>query len=362
MGGRIVKIGTALPKYAFGQNEVLEFMGHVHDDPTDFRKLKVLSHMSGIGRRHSVLPDFGMGTEPEFFAPHKPRPDMGQRMQVFKKSALPLAAEAIRSTLLDTGVHINHITHLITVTCTGLHAPGLGPEIIRHFGLKPDIFHTAVNFMGCNAAFYALKIADLIVRDNHNAKVMVVCVELCTLHFQPKGKPDNLLSNTLFSDGAAGVLVESDKENRKGFRIDGFYSELHDEGWEFMGWDLHPLSFEMTLSASVPDLIGQNAAVLMERVANHFNAKTETITRWAVHPGGKKILDAFAAAMGLKNNELAESYGVLKNYGNMSSPTILFVLKQLLESFTDAKESVFAIGFGPGLTIETLKLSYDGQV
>jgi predicted naringenin-chalcone synthase len=299
-----------------------------------------------------------MDLKPAFFRHQETQPDVENRMGIYKDNALGLALESISNSLEPSGTAIDDITHLITVTCTGLHAPGLSAEVIRELGLREDISHTAVNFMGCNAAFYALKIADLIVSNDANAKVLIIAVELCTLHFQPKGNTDNLLSNTLFSDGAATVLVMSDKAPIPGLTINGFYSLLLHDGWDLMGWDVNPLSFEMILNSQVPVFIGKEVNRIFDRAAAHYSITQDEISHWAIHPGGKKILDEISQNLGLDKEFLKNSYGVLRDYGNMSSPTILFVLKRFLESPGSRGEKLFSVGFGPGLSIETSLLSY----
>jgi predicted naringenin-chalcone synthase len=299
-----------------------------------------------------------MDLKPAFFRHQETQPDVENRMGLYKDNALGLALESINNTLEPSETAIDEITHLITVTCTGLHAPGLSAEVIRELGLREDISHTAVNFMGCNAAFYALKIADLIINNDAAARVLIIAVELCTLHFQPKGNTDNLLSNTLFSDGAASVLVMSDKTPFPGLNIDGFYSLLLHDGWDLMGWDVNPLSFEMILNSQVPVFIGKEVNRIFDRAAAHYSITQDDISHWAIHPGGKKILDEISKNLGLDKEFLKNSYGVLRDYGNMSSPTILFVLKRFLESPGAKGERVFSVGFGPGLSIETSLLSY----
>ena len=358
MPAKIISIGTASPKYSTSQVEILDFMEQAYSDRTDFRKLRVLANQSGIEKRYSVLPDFGIDLKPAFFRHRESQPDVENRMGQYKENALGLALESISNTLKPSGTAIDDITHLITVTCTGLHAPGLSAELIRELGLREDISHTAVNFMGCNAAFYALKIADLIINNDSDAKVLIVSVELCTLHFQPKGNTDNLLSNTLFSDGAATVLLTSDANPLPGLIIDGFYSLLLHDGWDLMGWDVNPLSFEMILNTQVPVFIGREVNQILERATAHYSVKREDVSHWAIHPGGKKILDEISKNLGLEKELLENSYGVLRDYGNMSSPTILFVLKRFLESTGSRGEKVFSVGFGPGLSIETSLLSY----
>ena len=358
MPGKIISIGTALPEFAFKQQEILDFMEKAYNNSDDFRKLKVLFHQSGIQKRHSVLPDFGMNQASTFFKHQQKQPNVDKRMDMYKDKGLELAIKSIHNTLKPVNAAIEEITHLITVTCTGLYAPGLGAQLIKHLSLKEDIPHTSVNFMGCNAAFYALKIADLIMGQNSNAKVLVVCVELCTLHFQPKNNVDNILSNTLFSDGAASVLISSETSALPGLTMNGFYSLLLHKGWDLMGWNVNPVSFEMVLNTQIPSFLEEEIESVIEKAFLHYKISKNDIIHWAIHPGGKKIVDSIGRKLNLSEMETKNSYNILNNYGNMSSPTILFILKKILDK-TDAKnEKIFTIGFGPGLSIETALLTY----
>jgi predicted naringenin-chalcone synthase len=358
MASRIISIGTASPEHAATQEEILGFMQKAYENSSGFRKLKILSHHSGIDTRYSVLPDFGAGLSPQFFRHGDRQPDVGSRMDIFKDHAMDLAIRSAKNGLMQAGMSADEITHIISVTCTGLHAPGLSAEIIKAMGLKDDIPHTAVNFMGCNAAFYALKIADLIASQDADARVLIVAVELCTLHFQPKDNNDSLLSNTLFGDGAASVVVAPDHVSLPGLDIEGFYSLVLNRGKELMGWDVNPLSFEMVLSNQVPDFIGEEVEDVVSRAARHYGIGTDDIIHWAIHPGGKRILDEIAKNLDMPKEKLHNGYEVLRNYGNMSSPTILYVLKRFMDAPATKGEKLFSVGFGPGLSIETALLSY----
>lgn len=357
---RIVSIGTAVPEYGTSQDTILDFMHAAYQDDTAARKLKILFHQSGINTRYSVIPDFGESKpEHSLFNNDQTQPDIEKRLNVFKEHAASLAIAAIQNLCikLNTSVAALGPTHLITVTCTGLYAPGIDTEIIEQLNLPSDIFHTSVNFMGCNAAFHALKVGDMIARTEENAKVLIVCVELCTLHFQPKDNNDNLLSNTIFGDGAAAVIILSDaaakQENHGGMAINGFYSLLLGHGKDLMAWNITPVNFEMVLDVRVPEFIGNEADNIVLKACKKLNITASAIDKWAVHPGGKKILDTVKKQLQLSETDLQYSYKVLAEYGNMSSPTILFVLNEIMQAAHMPGETIFSIGFGPGLSIET---------
>ncbi len=363
---KIISIGTAVPQYNTSQDNILGFMQEAYGDDNASRKLNVLFHHSGINTRFSVLPDFGKNESAGNNLFHdQAKPGIEKRLDVFKENAISLAASAIENALekLNTTVKEFGITHLITVSCTGIYAPGIDCQIIEKYELQADIFHTSVNFMGCNAAFHALKIGDMIAKTEENAKVMIVCVELCTLHFQPKNNHDNLLSNTIFGDGSAAVVIVSDAAARlshqKGMTINGFYSLLLNKGKGLICWDITPVNFEMVLDAGVPDLIGAEVNAILLNAGKKLNISTSAIGKWAIHPGGKKILDTVKKKLQLSDEEMKYSYNVLADYGNMSSPTILFVLNEIMNGELRSGETIFSIGFGPGLSIESALFTYD---
>ena len=341
-------------------------MHAAYNDETASRKLKILFHHSGINTRYSVVPDFdNRKSGNNLLFENQNIPNVEKRLDVFKENAVLLAIKAIHDSLqkLNTTLAEFEITHLITVSCTGIYAPGIGTEIIERLNLPNDIFNTSINFMGCNAAFPALKIADMIAKTDENAKVMIVCVELCTLHFQPKNNNDNLLSNTIFGDGAAAVVVIADNaakhKQQSGMTINGFHSLLLSHGKELMGWNITPTNFEMVLDARVPEFIGDEVNDIALKAGKKLNITPAAIDKWAIHPGGKKILDSIKKRMNLTETDLQHSYKVLAEYGNMSSTTILFVLNEILKAEPKQNETIFSIGFGPGISIETALFTYN---
>ncbi len=363
MASRIISIGTAVPEYGTRQGAILGFMHDAYKDVAASRKLNTLFSYSGIDTRYSAIADFDNPEGEGRFFDKDYKASVDIRLAEYRRKALPLAMDAVDAGFrkLNSSVKDFGVTHLITVSCTGMYAPGIDAELIEQLELPSDIFRTCVNFMGCNAAFHALKIADMIVQSEVKAKVLIVCVELCTLHFQPKDSNDYLLSNTVFGDGAAAVVVTSgayaEQKGLKGFNVNGFYSTLLHKGKNLMGWNITPVSFEMVLNAKIPDFIGEQMGSLLEQSSRKYNMDVTTVSGWAIHPGGKKILDTVQNKLQLDKEKTRHSYEVLQKYGNMSSPTILFVLQGLLQDYRK-NETVFSIGFGPGISIETALLSY----
>jgi predicted naringenin-chalcone synthase len=359
---KIISIGTAVPAFKHQQKDILQFMQHIYSfDAVENRKLKFLYHQSGIETRYSAVPDYSHPISEWKFYPHsenlEPFPSLELRMQWYNKYAAPLSVDAIRN-CIEGKIHTNEITHLITVSCTGMSAPGLDLQVMEMLDLPKNIYRTSINFMGCYAAIHALKMADAICKTEVNAKVMIVCTELCTLHFQREATQDNIASSLLFSDGSAAALITHDTDTTKGLTLKSFYSEIVAKGKRDMAWELSSTGFLMTLSGYIPELIEEDFELLVTRAMKHAGLSKNDITQWCIHPGGKRIVDAIHKSLQLTNGELLNSYEVLKSYGNMSSPTILFVLKEIMQSLNYSKdETIFAAAFGPGLTMETFTAS-----
>lgn len=363
---KIVSIATGVPPYKHRQDDILQFADTIYSkDETDSRKLKFLYKRSGISSRYSVIPDYSLPMEErEFYAPTKnldPFPDLEKRMQWYADTAAALSVDTIQN-CINGKIQKNKITHLITVSCTGMSAPGLDLEIIELMGLSPNIFRTSINFMGCYAAIHGLKIADVICKTDHHANVMVVCTEFCTLHFQKESSVDNITSTLLFADGCAAILVQHESNILDGLSINSFFSDISFKGKKDMSWQLSSKGFLMTLSGYVPDLVKEDFNNLVTKALDNAGISKNEITNWCIHPGGKKILEAIQSSMGLQKEALQYSYDVLNDFGNMSSPTILFVLKLILDelqqSASGSKQTVFGAAFGPGLTMETFIVTY----
>lgn len=357
---KIVSIGTALPEYKHEQQKIFEFMSRVYAvNEIEKRKLRFLYKYSGIQTRYSVLPDYSISADEwEFFTPTEnlePFPSIEKRMKSFRQHAAPLSIKAINNCLKD--FPIKNVTNLITVSCTGMSAPGLDLELMELLDLPVTTWRTSVNFMGCYAAIHALKIADAICKADEKANVLIVCIELCTLHFQKKYSPDNISSGILFGDGAAAVLVTGNKET-DGMNMDHFYSSVSIKGKQEMAWEMSSSGFLLTLSGYVPELIEEDFNQFANDAMKGTGLTKEDITHWCIHPGGKKILEAVHNSLEFTNGQLQHCYDVLNDYGNMSSPTVLFVLERIQKAL-DKKQrnNIFGAAFGPGLTIETFILS-----
>lgn len=347
-------IATAVPEFQSQQSEIEAFMLKVVGQ-TDRQKsfIRKIYENSSIDTRYSVIPDYRVPTDQRAFFPKndtlEPVPTTAQRNALFCVEANNLATLAARR-LFDQlpGFSPQTITHLITVSCTGFSAPGFDYHLVKEFELSPSIHRFHIGFMGCFAAFPALKLAQSLVRSTPGAQVLIVDVEACTLHFQKDFEPDVVVANALFADGAAALLVSSEPGP---LALHDFRSHIIPGSEDDMAWIIGETGFDMKLSSYVPRLIEGNIQTILDRLFADSGWSRDELKLWAVHPGGRAILDKTAKVLGLENNELGVSYDVLRRFGNMSSVTIFFVLKEILAKGTKGK--LFACAFGPGLTVES---------
>jgi predicted naringenin-chalcone synthase len=361
---KIISIATTVPAFKHEQNAILSFADTAYaTNETDSRKLKYLYHHSGIQSRYSVIPDYStVAADRKFYATAKnlePFPHLEKRMEWYAANAASLSVKAIQNCIAGK-ISATEITHLVTVSCTGMSAPGLDLEVMELLNLPTNIFRTSVNFMGCYAAIHALKLADALCKANAAANVVIVCTELCTLHFQKESVADNITSTLLFGDGCAAALIQSKESKEKGIALQNFYSDVTFKGKKDMSWKLSSKGFLMTLSGYVPDLVKEDFDSLVTKALENASINKTDITHWCIHPGGKKILEAIEKSIALPPGSLAYSYQILNEYGNMSSPTILFVLQKILQELQKSKAdaTIFGAAFGPGLTMETFIASY----
>ena len=373
MSSYISAIGTAVPDHQIAQSDIARFMANTLQlKANDRRRLLALYRASGIAYRHSVLADYGRTDNFTFFpnTPDlEPFPAIQQRMQLYQQEAIRLSYAAATNCLdkLPT-IRRSDITHLIYVSCTGMYAPGVDIELIHQLGLNTHTQRTAVNFMGCYAAFNALKVADSIVKAYSEAKVLLVCTELCSIHFQKGTDEDTLLANALFADGSAAALVSGESNlSSAQLQLDRFYCDLAPDGQKDMAWQIGNHGFEMRLSSYVPQIIREQIQQIVQRLLQHLTHHPEdyqptlpgaSIDYYAIHPGGKRILQVIEEVLSLVKQDNHHAYQVLRQYGNMSSPTILFVLQSLIADLGEAdhNKSVLGLAFGPGLTLESMLL------
>jgi predicted naringenin-chalcone synthase len=257
-----------------------------------------------------------------------------------------LGERASREALVSAGVAAPEITHLVTVSCTGFFAPGLDVALIERLGLSPTVSRTHVGFMGCHAALNALAVATALIAAHPKAKVLLCCVELCTLHFGYGFTPDRIIANSLFADGAAATVIAATSSDAP-FDLVSTATRFLPGTKHAMTWNIGNHGYEMTLSAEVPALIGDAVRPWLETWLPRHELAVESIPHWAIHPGGPKVLASSAAALGLDASALAHSHHILAKHGNMSSATLLFILNQI-----KSPGHIVSLGFGPGLMME----------
>lgn len=280
-------------------------------------------------------------------------PSTAARMKRYEADAPRLAAEAVER--LDLGPDAKSLTHLIVVSCTGLSAPGVDFDLIARFGLNTSIERSSIGFMGCYAAINGLKLARHIVRSEPRSKVLLVCLELCTLHLNESPSLEQLLSFLVFGDGCAAALVTAEP---RGVSLDSFHAVMAPGTAEEIRWNIRDLGFDMFLSGKVPAELGHTLKDSIERIL--VGRPVDEIDLWAVHPGGRSVLDAVETGLGLGGDALSASREVLRANGNMSSATILFVLEEIMRD-ADAGRLGCALAFGPGLVAETMMFRTAGR-
>jgi predicted naringenin-chalcone synthase len=355
----INRIGTAVPEYDVHQ-AFIDFFDRFLPD----RKAKLLfrrmAQRAEIDHRFSTLrphEDPTVAVDCEGF--YRPGQFAGttQRMAWFESHAVELAERAVEA--LGLGKEKASISHLVVTSCTGFTAPGLDQQLMERLELNPSIERTMVGFMGCAAAVNALKAANHIVRSEPSAKVLVVNLELCTLHLQETFDPEVILSALLFGDGCATCLVSAQPQ---GIALRDFRVVTIPHTRDLITWRIDDTGFKMTLSGEVPQRIaralsheaGRNddQGILRGQLKDEFDL-------WAVHAGGRTILDAVEQGLELAPDALKWSRGVLRDFGNMSSATIMFVLQRILEHAAPASKGL-GMAFGPGLAAETFRFSIAG--
>lgn len=324
---------------------------------------------SGIEKRFSVIEDFDRESHPEhptFFDASTETllvPSTRVRNDLYIREAGRLFVEVAQKALdACDDIGPEDITHVVTVSCTGFYAPGPDYQIVRELGLATSTLRYNIGFMGCYASFPALRTALSFCNENPDAVVLVVSVELCSIHVRSSNEPDQIVASSVFGDGAAAAIVTARESSAPGrvLEIDRFESELTPVGEGDMAWTIGDEGFSMVLSAAVPRIIDtyieSAVAPLLNPEPELAANPAETIRHWAIHPGGRSILDKVESKLGLSERQLRPSRETLRDFGNMSSTTILFVLKNILDQDADPHDGgdrVCAMAFGPGLTVET---------
>jgi alpha-pyrone synthase len=342
------RIATAVPEHDVHDAFVV-FAEQMLADPRLRPVFRRMVSRAGIAHRYSSLdPQKDLGQfwshDANAFYRLGNFPNTARRMELFEQNAPVLMRKAVDRLMLNEKER-SGITHVLVTCCTGLYAPGLDFEIVDHLGLQAGVERTMVGFMGCYAAINALKLARHIVRSDPRAGVLMVNLELCTLHFQETQELEQVLSFLVFADGAAASLITACEQ---GFALDSFKAVTVSETRGLITWKIRGLGFDMLLSGQVPAELGR---ALHE---GELMAERDDIDLWAVHPGGRSVLDAVEKGLELPVDALAASREVLSCFGNMSSVTVMFVLQRMMQQARPGQRGC-AMSFGPGLTAETMR-------
>lgn len=355
----INRIGTAVPEHDVHESYI-RFADRILPDRRTRALFRRMVQRAAIDHRYSTLetsdrPEHGIDRN-GFYQPGR-FAGTGARMAHFEAHALGLAERGVEALGLDEDPM--SITHLVVASCTGFTAPGLDQQLVERLGLNPSVERTLVGFMGCAAAVNALKVAHHIVRSEPSAKVLVINLELCTLHLQETPDLEMLLSALLFGDGCAASLVSARPE---GLALKDFRVVTIPDSNDLITWRIGDSGFTMTLSGEVPTQItralrqevmrNDDQGILRGQAADEYDL-------WAVHAGGRTILDAVEQGLELGPQALRRSRDVLREFGNMSSATLMFVLRRMMQD-TRAPSQGLAMAFGPGLVAETFRFSLNG--
>ena len=354
-------LGTALPAAAVTAEEGLRIARHLAG-PTARASGFLPAVYAGTGNRtryqvigRDVIRDLFEATHHTGSAflpngePGFPGPTTAERGAVYAVEAPRLAIQAARTALAESGFAADSISHLVTVSCTGFVAPGVDRVLIEELHLRPTVERTHIGFMGCHGALNGLRVANAFASADPSARVLLCAVELCSIHYHYGDDPGNVVANALFADGAAAVVgMAGDRP----WRVAATGSCLIPDSADAMTWTIGDHGFEMTLARKVPALIARHLRPWMSTWLAAHGLAIEDVASWAIHPGGPKILEAAGEGLGLAPEALRVSREVFAAYGNMSSPTVLFILNELRRS--NAPLPCVALGFGPGLVAEAV--------
>ncbi|MGO4542815.1 type III polyketide synthase [Paenibacillus sp. 2TAB19] len=361
----IVGIGTAVPAYKLEQTNTSQRLTEaLREYPDSARWAKRIFKQCGVETRYTCEPNLLESADQcRYFlqASGEELPTTADRMKTYKRESVPLAIVAARKAMEDANLQASEITHLITVSCTGQFLPGMDTVIVRELELAATVNRLPLNFLGCAAGLRGINLSKHIIESDAKAKVLLVCVELCTLHIQPSSEREALFGASFFGDGASACVIGSLEEKlqyaRGVFRLGTDRSVLLSDCADEMVWEVGNFGFDLYLSPNIPKLIG---ATIPEQIGQLIG-ENKLPELWAIHPGGKGIIDTLVDSYGLTEEQSRPSRNVLRDFGNMSSATILFVLDEMRQHLIErgaGPASGLALAFGPGLTCEMVQISY----
>lgn len=359
MNVQIIGIGAAVPDHQIAQSDAAEQASQLScQTQTQQRLLKTLYRRAGVRTRHSVVLESdtnGRPAQQSFYTSLTSQgPSTAARMQAYEMHATPLAVAAAERALASAAVEPTEVTHLVTVSCSGFSAPGIDLALIEELGLSAETARTHVGFMGCHGALNGLRVARGFAKSDPQACVLVCAVELCSLHHQYQWQPEQVVANALFADGAAALIVRESSDDSAGWRIVDQRSTVVPDSKDSMSWRIGDHGFQMTLSPQVPRIIDERLRPWLQSWLGEHDLDVADVGSWAIHPGGPRILDACARAIQISDEDLADSHAVLSEFGNMSSPTVLFILDRMQQR--EAPRPCVLLAFGPGVAIEAALL------
>ncbi len=359
----LLGMGTAVPPHSISQEEAAKLaQGLCCRTEHESERLSTLYRHTQVNNRGSVLLNKPNGADSRqtFFPPTIGEPSLSpttdQRMTRYAQEAGPLALAASRQAMRESSTNPEDIAHLVSVSCTGFAAPGVDIALIKGLHLSPDVSRTHIGFMGCHGALNGLRAASSLAASQPDSRVLLCAVELCSLHFYCGWDMEKVVANALFADGAASVIIGQPENTADGgWKAAAHGSFIFPDSEKAMSWRIRDHGFEMTLSPQVPALIGSHLKPWIDRWLSALGFSLSDVRSWAIHPGGPKILSVTAQALEIGEAAVSASREVLAEYGNMSSPTLLFILKRLKER--SSPRPCVALGFGPGLAVEALLLT-----
>lgn len=359
----LIDIETASPPYKATQEMTkAELKKRMGNKPAISRMIDMAANYSGIETRFFVVPDADQEARDKFYSDGDSflKPETDRRMIEYEKWSKRLAKEAVQKLLDKNQIRASDIEKLITISCTGFFAPGLDYHLINELGIPLNVKRTNIGFMGCAASLIGFNsVWDAMnAQTGNDLNTLMLSVELCSLHLQTEPTRDNILANSIFADGAAVALFS--KKIKGKFELLGTDSILFKDSADAMGWKIGNFGFEMMLSSELPKLILEQAAPKILEILKSRGLSPDKIKYWALHPGGRAILDSLQEGLKLDDDKMIPSRNVLRHNGNMSSVSILFVLKEILDNNQIKKgEYCCAVAFGPGLTMELVLMKGD---
>ncbi|QDU88244.1 Alpha-pyrone synthesis polyketide synthase-like Pks18 [Pirellulimonas nuda] len=352
MSFQIAGVGSAVPAHTLSADTALEMVRRLCcETPKQARLAEMLYRRSGVDTRATCVPP-----ESAYQWEAAPNgPTLAERMALYEQHAAPLAAQSATAALQQADCPPSRVRYLVTVSCTGFEAPGVDLALVQSLGLSPGVERVNVGFMGCHGAINGLRVVRGLAAADPGAVILLVATELCSLHYAYGWDPERLVGNALFADGSAALVgagrpAQPPRQEACGWRLKATGSQVLPNSADLMKWRVRDHGFEMALSAELPGLVEKHLAGWLTGWLESQGHSLASIGSWAIHPGGPKILSAVERALGLPPAATGVSRDVLREHGNMSSATVLFLLARLRQ--TAAPGPTVMLGFGPGIVAE----------